>query len=726
AEMEELLRYPEAFRDESVVDNYHGVLVRDPYRWLEDLDSPETKEFVEKQINLTESVLKTCPTREKIHEKLTEIWDFPKYSAPFWAGDKYLFFHNTGLQPQSALYIQENLNGKPEILFDPNVLSKDGSIALRLYAASEDGKYLAYGISSDGSDWITLKVLRITDKTALPDVISRVKFSRISWTHDGKGFFYSCYPCPKNGKKLNHVIDMSIDLHHEVYYHFLGNDQCEDIRVWCDPENPKHMFHASVSDDGKFILLYTYENCSPAHKLFYCDISTLSKGLEGYARSKELLPFVKLVDTFDSLYRYVANDGKVFTFLTSHDAPRNKLIRLDLWKPEDRSIEVLGEDERDVLESAAAVNGDQMLVSYLSDVKNVLQLRDLKTGTLLRRLPLDIGTISDISCRRKDGVFFIKFTSFLIPGIIFTGDLRSQVMEEIKVFRETHVPGFDPTEFCFSLVMMMQVFVCSKDGTAVPMFVVTRKGIALDGSHPCLLYGYGGHGVSLTPYFSAGRLVLSKHLNAVVCVANVRGGGEYGEGWHRGGTLSRKQNSFDDFVSCAEYVVSCGYTEPRRLCIEGVSNGGLLIGACLNQRPDLFGCALAHVGVMDMLRFHKFSIGHAWTSEFGCPDKEEDFHWIIKYSPLHNVRRRGPDEAFPAVMLLTADHDDRVVPLHSLKLVATMQHEVMCSTPGKNPIIVRVERNAGHGCGMPTDKTISEVADRYGFMAKMVDAEWVD
>ncbi|KAG8378018.1 hypothetical protein BUALT_Bualt08G0094600 [Buddleja alternifolia] len=723
---DEPLQYPVARRDETVVDNYHGVMVPDPYRWLEDPDSAETKEFVEKQMKVTDSVLKTCETREKLREKLTKLYDFPKYNAPFRKGDKYFYFHNTGLQPQTVLYVQDSLDGKPEVLLDPNTLSEDGTVALSEYEISEDAKHLAYGTSSSGSDWVTIRVMRIDDKSNEPDTISWVKFSGISWTHDSKGFFYSRYPAPKDGDKLDAGTETQANLHHEIYYHFLGTDQSEDILCWRDPDNPKHTRSASVTDDGKYVLLSTSESCEPVNKIYYCDMSLLPKGLEGYKGTKELLPFVKLVDKFDASYHYVANDDTVFTFLTNKDAPRNKLVRVDLKEPSSWT-EVLQEDKKDVIESATAVNGNQIVVNYLTDVKNVLQLRDLKTGALLHHLPLDIGAVSEISARRRDSIIFVGFTSFLVPGIIYMCNLEGEV-PDMRIFREIVVPGFDRTEF-----EVNQVFVPSKDGTKIPTFIVARKNVSMDGSHPCLLYGYGGFNISITPYFTASRILIAKHLDVVFCFANIRGGGEYGEEWHKAGALAKKQNCFDDFISAAEYLVSAGYTQPKKLCIEGGSNGGLLVGACINQRPDLFGCALAHVGVMDMLRFHKFTIGHAWTSDYGCSDKEEEFHWLIKYSPVHNVRRPwdkpSGDTQYPSTMLLTADHDDRVVPLHSLKLLATMQH-VLCTSlersPQTNPLIGRIEQKAGHGAGRPTQKMIDEAADRYGFMAKVVGASWID
>ncbi|KAJ8534959.1 hypothetical protein K7X08_016687 [Anisodus acutangulus] len=725
--LQEPLPYPIVRRNESVIDNYHGVNIPDPYRWLEDPDSEETKEFVEKQVNLMDSVLKTCETREKLRGKITELYDFPKYEVPFRAGDKYFYFHNTGLQPQKVLYVQDSLDGEPEVLLDPNTLSEDGTIALSIYSISEDAKYLAYGINSSGSDWVTIKVMRVDHKSVESDVVSWVKFSDASWTHDSKGFFYSRYPAPKDGESMDAGTETHANLHHEVYYHCLGTDQSNDILCWKDRENPKCTRSASVTEDGKYVLLYTYENCDPVNQVYYCDLSALADGIEGYKGRNELLPFIKLVDNFEASYDYVGNDGTAFTFRTNKDAPMYKLVRVDLKEPGSWS-DIIPEDDKDVLESAVAVNENQLVVSYLSDVKNVLQLRDLKTGALLHHFPIDIGTVSGISARRKDGTIFIGFSNFLIPGIIYECNLQAEV-PNLKVFRETVVPGFDHTDF-----QVNQVFVPSKNGVKIPMFIVAGKDISLDGSHPCLLYGYGGFNISITPYFSVGRVVIAKHLGVVFCIANIRGGGEYGEDWHKAGSLSKKQNCFDDFISAAEYLVEAGYTRPQKLCIEGGSNGGLLVGACINQRPDLFGCALAHVGVMDMLRFHKFTIGHAWTSDYGCSEEEEEFQWLIRYSPLHNVRRpweqsHNQESQYPSTMLLTADHDDRVVPLHSLKLLATMQY-VLCTSleksPQTNPIIGRIESKAGHGAGRPTQKVIDEAADRYAFMAKVLGASWVE
>ncbi|KAK4387423.1 Prolyl endopeptidase, partial [Sesamum angolense] len=607
---DEHLQYPTARRDESMVDNYHGVMVPDPYRWLEDPDSAETKEFVEKQMKLTDSVLKTCETRERLREKLTELYDFPKYSAPSRAGGKYFFFHNTGLQPQRVLY--DSLDGKPEVLLDPNTLSEDGTVALTAYAVSEDAKFMAYGTSSSGSDWITIKVMRIEDKCIEPDTVS--------WS--------------------------------------------EDILCWSDPDNPKHTRSAKVTDDGKYVLLYTYENCDPVNKIYHCNISVLPRGLEGYKGTKELLPFVKLIDTFDALYQYIANDDAIFTFLTNKDAPRNKLVRVDLKEPTSWN-----------------------------------ELRDLETGALLHHLPLDIGTVTEISSRRKESIIFIGFTSFLIPGIIYMCNLEAKI-PDMRIFREIDVRGFDRTEFNVN-----QVFVPSKDGTKIPMFIVARKGISLDGSHPCLLYGYGGFNVSITPYFSVTRILIAKHLGVIFCIANIRGGGEYGKNGikpvpFQGSRIvlttsyqlqsilsllvTRNQESYVLKVEAMEGF-SSGLVLIRDLIFSAVLLLMLVSWTCygftslqLVRESHLFPFNGGFFCIKILFQpYSPSKPGHAWTSDFGCSDKEEEFHWLIKYSPLHNVRRPWdkPSRMFvqyPSTMLLTADHDDRVVPLHSLKLLACL------------------------------------------------------
>ncbi|XP_076924826.1 uncharacterized protein LOC143587412 [Bidens hawaiensis] len=722
----EPLRYPVARRDEFVVDNYHGVAISDPYRWLEDPGSDEVKWFVEKQMKVTESVLSNCNSREKLRASITESFDFPRYGCPFRRGNKYFYFHNPGLCPHRVLYMQDSLDEEGEVLLDPNQLSEDGTVALRAYEISHDAKYLAYGLSSSGSDWLTIQVMRVDNKTIEPDKLSWVKFTWISWTHDTKGFFYCRYPASKDTKNMDAGTEVNVNHNHQLYYHFLGTKQSEDILCWDNLENPTHILEARLAYDGKYLLMNICQGAVPLNKFYCCNLSTLPNVLEGH-RGKGNLPFVKLVDNFKARYEALANDDTLFTFLTNKDAPRNKVIRVDLKKP-DIWIEVLQESDIDIIESVLPINGNEMIVSYLSDCKHVLQIRSLENGNLIHKLPIDIGSIDYISARRQDNMFFVKLSSFINPGVIYQYDLTPTV-PNTKVLREYVVPGFNQADYHAS-----QVFVNSKDGTRVPAFIVARKGIELDGSHPCLLYGYGGYGASLTPSFDVTRVVLARHLGVVFCVANIRGGGEYGEEWHRAGSLENKQNCFDDFISVAEYLVSEGYTNPSKLCIEGGSNGGILVGACINQRPDLFGCALAHAGVMDLLRYHKFTIGHAWVPEFGCSDNEHDFRYLIRYSPLHNVKRPWEDSStkatqYPSCMLLTADHDDRVVPLHTLKLLATMQHELCTSvknSPQINPIIGRIIRKSGHGCGSSTQVMIDKSVDCYSFMAQALGASGID
>ncbi|XP_024525496.1 prolyl endopeptidase isoform X1 [Selaginella moellendorffii] len=720
----DVLFYPDVRRDESVADDYHGVRVADPYRWLEDPDAEEVKAFVAEQVKLMDTVLQSCDVRQKMNNKITELFDYPKFECPFKRGDKYFYFHNKGLQPQSVLYAQDSLDGEPEVILDPNELSEDGTVALSVYSFSENAEFLAFGLSASGSDWVTIKVLRVATKALEPDVLCWVKFSSIAWTHDHKGFFYCRYPTPI--KDADAGTETDLNLSQEVYYHFLGTDQSEDILCWKDSDNPKWMFGAEVTDDGKYLVLSIEEGCDPVNRLYLCELDSLPNGLQGWKGKDELLPFERLVDKFDAKYEVIANDGNVFTFRTNKNAPRYKVTRVDTRNPETWT-DIIAESAKDVLDSAQCVNHQQLVVSYLSDVKHVLEVRDLEHGTLLRTLPLDIGTVSGISGRRKDAEIFYGFTSFLTPGVIYRCDLSED--SEPTVFKETSVKGFDRTRF-----ETKQVFVPSKDGTKVPMFIVAKKSIALDGKHPALLYGYGGFNISITPSFSASRIVLIQHCGVIFAIANIRGGGEYGEEWHRAGSLGNKQNCFDDFQACSEYLIKEGYTQPRKLGIEGGSNGGLLVAACINQRPDLYGCALAHVGVMDMLRFHKFTIGHAWTTDYGCSEKEEEFKWLIKYSPLHNVLRpwEKPDGLgvqYPPTMLLTADHDDRVVPLHTLKLLATLQHVLVKSSKSSNqtnPIVARIDTKAGHGAGRPTKKMIDEAADRLSFFVKMTGAEWTE
>uniref|UniRef100_A0A9J8ASE9 Prolyl endopeptidase n=1 Tax=Cyprinus carpio carpio TaxID=630221 RepID=A0A9J8ASE9_CYPCA len=640
-------KYPEARRDDSKVDDYHGVKVPDPYHWLEDPDSEETKMFVEEQNKLTMPFLEQCTVKERFHQRLTELYNYPKYSCPYKRGNRYFYSHNEGLQNQNVLYVQDSLNSPASVFFDPNTLSEDGTVALKMGRLSEECEYFAYGLSSAGSDWVTVHFLKADDLTKLQDVLERVKFSCLAWTHDAKGIFYNCYP-RQDGKADG--TETTTNLNQKLYYHVIGTSQSEDILVAEFPDNPKWQSSLTVSDDGRYAVLSITEGCEPVNRLWYCDLQQLPSGITGFVE---------------------------------------------------------------------CVNQRYLLVNYVHDVKDILQLYELQSGKLIRDLPLDVGTVVGLSCKKKHPDFFYKFTSFTTPGIIYHCNL-SQPNPEPTIFRQVEVKGINPSDY-----QTTQVFYPSKDGTKIPMFLVHARGIERDRSHPVFLYGYGGFENSIQPYYNTAYLLFIRHLGGILAVANIRGGGEYGQTWHKAGTLGSKQNCFDDFQCAAEYLIQEGYTTASRIAINGASNGGLLVAACVNQQPELFGCAVAKVGVMDMLKFHKFTIGHAWTTDYGCADDPEQFKWLIKYSPLHNLPQTPQDGTpYPAMLLLTADHDDRVVPLHTLKYVATLQHGMGRSPGQTQPLLVRVDTRSGHGAGKPTAKAILEDTHIFSFIAETLKLSW--
>nr|CAB3265146.1 prolyl endopeptidase [Phallusia mammillata] len=704
--------YPKARKDNKCIDDFHGTKVCDHYTWMEDPDSEETKGFVEEQNKITMPYLQNCPARNPFCERMTELYNYPKYSCPKKQGSNYFFFLNTGLQNQSVMYKQDTLESTPTTFLDPNTLSEDGTVSLRGYSFSENGKFFAYGLSSSGSDWVTIKFKNVENNQDLPDVLERVKFSCMSWTHDHKGLFYNCY-LEQEGKTDG--TETTSNVNQKLFYHRLGTKQSEDVLFAEFPENPNWMSGITITDDGDYALLAISEGCDPVNKLWYIDLRTLPDGIS------QKPDWVKLVDNFDAEYDYITNEGVVFTFKTNLDAPRYKLINIDISIPhKDNWKELLGENEKDVLEWATCVNGDTLIVSYLRDVKNVLEVRHLGNGSLIKNLPLDVGTVVGFSGKKKHSEIFFMFMSFLTPGIIYRYDFESGDKKP-SIFRKIEVKGFDG-----SLFETEQVFYSSNDGTKIPMFITHKKGIELDGSHPTLLYGYGGFNISITPSYSVSRVIFMQNLGGIVAIANIRGGGEYGETWHKSGSLKNKQNCFDDFQSAAKYLTDQKYTSPQKIAINGGSNGGLLVAACINQKPQLFGCAVAQVGVMDMLKFHKYTIGHAWKTDFGCADEDkEQFECLFKYSPIHNVQvPRGANVQYPSLLLMTGDHDDRVVPHHSLKYIAQVQDIIGARKEQKNPLLIRVDTKSGHGAGKPTAKVIEEVADMYGFIAKNLEADW--
>lgn len=704
--------YPNPRRDESIIDDYHGTKVPDPYQWLEDPDSEETKAFVDAQNAVSRPFIEACPVWKKLNQRITEMWDYPKYSCPAKHGNHYYYFYNTGLQNQSVLYVQDSLEGEARVFLDPNQLSEEGTTALRGTAFSENGEYYAYGLSERGSDWVTIKFKKAPSGEDLPDTLKHVKFSSMAWTHDHKGLFYNQFP-EQEGKKDG--TETTANLNQKLYYHRLGTDQSEDILVAEFLDNPKWMIGAEVSDCGRYLVIAIREGCDPVNRLYFSDLAALPDGITG------LIPYVKVVDNFDAEYEYITNEGTVFTFKTNLKSPNYKLINIDFSSYEmEKWTTLVEEQKKDVLEWTACVHGNRLVLCYIEDVKNQLYVHDLSSGKRLAQLPLEVGTIVGYSGKKKDSEIFYQFMSFLTPGIVYRCDMSADNFQP-KVFREIRVKDFD-----FDRFTTKQVFFPSKDGTKIPMFIVHRKDFRLDSSHPVMLYGYGGFNIPLTPSFSVSRLVFLQHLGGVYALANIRGGGEYGETWHKGGMLGNKQNVFDDFQAAAQYLIDNKYTSHNKITINGGSNGGLLVGACVNQRPELFGCAIAQVGVMDMLKFHKFTIGHAWTTDYGCSDNSDEFQWLIKYSPLHNMQVPDGDKQYPSVLLLTADHDDRVVPLHSLKYMAQLHHVFRDCDKQTNPLMIRIDTKAGHGAGKPTSKVIEELTDIYSFIYQCVGLQWTD
>ncbi|PYO59928.1 MAG: S9 family peptidase [Gemmatimonadetes bacterium] len=685
------LQYPAA-RKSDVVDDYHGTRVPDPYRWLEDPDSPESRAWIEAENRLTAAYLAEIPARSTIRERLTKLWNYPKYGTPFRKGRRYFFFKNDGLQNQSVLYKQASLTADPETLLDPNLLSEDGTVALSTMAVSDDGRLLAYGTSASGSDWEEFRVRDVAQGRDLSDYLKWIKFSGASWTNDGAGFFYSRYPEPAD-KALTDV-----NRFQRLYYHRLGTDQAQDLLVYERPDQPDWGMNAEVTDDGRYAVMHVWLGTDRRNRVYYLD-------LKDAKRPKVTGEVVRLLDDFDASYAFVGNDGPVFYFLTDLDAPRKRVIAIDTRHPERARWREIIPQGPDVLDGVQIIH-DTFVANSMHDASSRLRLF-AHDGRFVKDLPLPtLGSIGGISGERKDDEMFYAFTSFLYPTTIFRYDFKSGVT---SVFKAPAI-DFDPSGY-----ETKQVFYTSKDGTRVPMFITHQKGLHLDGSNPTYLYGYGGFNISLTPSFSVSMLVWLQ-MGGVYAVPNLRGGGEYGEEWHQAGMHDRKQNVFDDFIAAAEYLIAQGYTSPSKLAIAGASNGGLLVGAAITQRPELFGAALPAVGVMDMLRFHKFTIGWAWVTDYGSADSAAQFPYLYKYSPLHNIRA---GTRYPATLVTTADHDDRVVPGHSFKFTAALQ----AAQAGPQPVLIEIETKAGHGAGKPTSKLIEEQADRMAFLVKNLGLE---
>jgi prolyl oligopeptidase len=677
------LSYPEAKKVDQV-DDFWGTRVADPYRWMEDLNSPDVADWVRRENALTDQYFAELPMRALFKSRITELWNYPKVSLPFRVAGQLYYARNSGLQRQSVFYTRPSLGAPGRVVLDPNTLSPDGSIALAGFSPSPDGRYLAYGISEGGADWRTLLVRELKSGKQLIDTVRWLKGGGMSWTKDGRGFFYSRFPEPEAGKQLQNAI------HDEkIYYHRVGTAQSEDTFIYARPDHPDWFVGGGVSEDGRYLLVFVNRGTEPQNRLYVADL--------GDPKHPNLTAAIRpLFEKGDASYSPIGNVGSTMYLVTDRDAPHQKVVAFDLATPEQwRTIIPEGPNAIDQI----VMYKGGIAVNYLEDVKSHVRLFGLD-GKSLGDLTLPgVGSVQGISAREDTPELFYAFTSPLYPTTAFRFDpatKRSTPFEAPKL-------AFDASRY-----ETRAVFATSKDGTKVPVFITLKKGLALDGNNAAMLYGYGGFDISTTPGFRPDVLAWLEQ-GGIWATASMRGGGEYGEVWHKAGMFEKKQNVFDDFIAAAEYLVNEKYTSPAKLGIMGGSNGGLLVGAVEEQRPDLFAVALPAVGVMDMLRYHKFTGGGAWATEYGSADDSTQFQYLVKYSPVHNVK---PGMCYPATLVTTADHDDRVVPSHSFKFTATMQAAQSCA----KPVLIRVETQGSHGY-RPTDKRIAELADEWSFTA---------
>lgn len=681
------LTYPEAPRSD-VVETIHGRKIADPYRGLEDLNDKATRTWVEAQAAVAQDYLSKLPRRQEIRDRVKNLMNYDRLGLPSSENGRIFYARKTGLQNQAVLYWKASVDGAEQVLLDPNLLSKDGTAALSSWSVSRDGKWLAYGISHAGSDWTEWKFREVATGKDAGDILSWIKFGRPSWNHTGTAVYYSRYEAPTPGQELKHKND-----NQKVYVHQLGESQDKDTLFYARPDHPDWSFGCGETDDGAYLLIHVSRGTAVENALFYKD---LKQGPDA--------PVVELFSGFDADYSFVGNEGSTFYFVTTRDAPRKRLIAVDLKRPQPAHWRVLVPEQRFLLSGAEYVGG-KFIITRLVDAHDEVSVHD-GNGKEIQKISLPgFGSAHGFSGRQKDTQTHYFVTGMTSPGKIYRYDTvtgQSTLIEETKV-------AFKPEDYETS-----QVFYPSKDGTKIPMFLCHKKGLVRNGLNSVLLSGYGGFDVSLTPAFSA-SLIAWLDMGGVFAQANLRGGGEYGQEWHDAGRRFKKQNVFDDFIAAAEWLIREKYTQSRKLAISGGSNGGLLVAACMNQRPELFGAVVPAVGVHDMLRYHKFTIGWAWQDEFGNPEEAKAFQYLLRYSPLHNIRRA----AYPPTLILTGDHDDRVFPAHSFKYAATLQQ----NQTGPNPILLRVDLRAGHGAGKPTAKLIEEMADKYAFLAKALEMQ---
>ncbi len=685
AEKITLMKYPETKKD-STKDNYFGTTIADPYRWLENDTSAETKAWVTAENKVTQNYLEQIPYRADIKKRLTELWNYPKESAPFKVGEYYFFTKNDGLQNQSIWFVKKGLDGKEEVFLDPNTITKDGTAAVSLLGFSHDKKYLAYSVAQAGSDWSNIYVMDIAGKTKLSDELKWTKFSGAAWK--GNGFYYSKFDEPAKGTDLS-----AANKFQKVYFHKLGDQQQNDQLVFEDKTNPNLYLGATVTEDERFLVIYASAGTS-GNAVYYQDLKTPDSKID------------LLIKGFEHNHSVIDNVGDKLLVNTDLGAENKQVVLVDPKNPDSKNWEKIIPESKLALEGIGT-GGGFLWATYLKDASTSIIQFDL-TGKKIGEVKLPaIGTVGGFGGYKEDKEFFYTFSNFTTPGIIY----RYNVDKAESVLYKKSELKFDTDDY-----ETKQIFYPSKDGTKVPMFIVHKKGLKLDGNNPVYLYAYGGFQVSLTPGFSLSRMLFLER-GGIYVQPSLRGGSEYGEAWHKGGMLAKKQNVFDDFIAAAEYLIKEKYTNPAKIAISGGSNGGLLVGACMTQRPDLFKVALPAVGVLDMLRYHKFTVGWGWAVEYGTSDKKEDFDYLIKYSPLHNIKS-GVD--YPATLITTADHDDRVVPAHSFKFAATLQEKYK----GENPILIRIETNAGHGAGKPTTKLIEEATDVWSFVFQNLGMSW--
>jgi len=680
--------YPETAKVDQT-DDYHGTVVTDPYRWLEDdvRESTEVADWVTAQNEITFAYLETIPEREKIKERLTTLWDYEKFGVPFREGGRIFYFRNDGLQNQSVLYSQENLDSEPRQVIDPNTFSDDGTVALADVEISPDGRFAAMAIQDGGSDWRTVRVLDIKTGKELEDKLEWVKFSNLAWAADGSGFYYSRFPATEEGSEFQ-----SLNKDQKIYFHATGTPQEADKLIYAREDHPDWLLIPDISDDGRFLIIYSQVG-SGGNQMAFLDLA--QEGAEA----------VFITSDFENEFAFVGNVDDKLIFRTNLDAPRGRLVAINSDNPDRENWQELVPESEAVMRGASLV-GNSLITIYLKDAYSQVHQFALD-GTPMRKVDLPgIGSVSGFGGKADGTDSFYSYSSFNSPPTVYrfaTDTGESTVFKTAKV-------DFDPADY-----VVKQVFYESKDGTRVPMFIAHRTGLQLNGDNPTLLYGYGGFNIAITPRFSISRLGWLE-MGGVFALANIRGGGEYGDEWHKAGTKLQKQNVFDDFIAAGEYLVAERYTRPEKLAVMGGSNGGLLVGAVVNQRPDLFAAGLPAVGVMDMLRFHQFTAGRFWTDDYGSADNPDEFKALLAYSPYHNLKD-GTD--YPAIMVTTADTDDRVVPGHSFKYAARLQE----AQAGKAPVMIRIETRAGHGSGKPTDLIIGEVADEWAFLADNLDLE---